>query len=380
MSNHENIEAVMDFYKLNNEVLFNNNNKKVIWQPRIDAWYRDRTHKGIDRLPERYKGMSLRDIYLDLGCSNRIYDFNECFSKVYDSTIKHQIIEHNEMMYEEIFETPVGRINQLMMRNESNHGIYPKKWFIETKEDFIVQIWIEEHTSMVFDEDKYNELLDYWQDLGAPQVFIDRVNVQKLFLELMGVTNAIYAIFDYPEVVENYFEVLEKAQTRWFKVYNDSPIRIINYGDNIHNGTLPPALFKKYVLPAYQRRSKLWNNKFIFAHWDGDTKHILKFAKDTTLDGIEAITPKPQGDVTLDEMKEHLGDLFLIDGIPAILFDDIYPVETLIETTKKIIQLFAPNLVLGISDEISSTGDIERVRIVGRIVDEYNQSVEGEKQ
>jgi hypothetical protein len=55
-------------------------------------------------------------------------------------------------------------------------------------------------------------------------------------------------------------------------------------------------------------------------------------------------------------------------------------VETLIETTKKIIQLFAPNLVLGISDEISSTGDIERVRIVGRIVDEYNQSVEGEKQ
>jgi hypothetical protein len=42
----------------------------------------------------------------------------------------------------------------------------------------------------------------------------------------------------------------------------------------------------------------------------------------------------------------------------------------------KLIDLFAPNLILGISDEISSTGDIERIRLVGRIVDEYNASLE----
>jgi hypothetical protein len=37
-----------------------------------------------------------------------------------------------------------------------------------------------------------------------------------------------------------------------------------------------------------------------------------------------------------------------------------------------LIELFAPKLVLGISDEISSNGDIERVRVVGEIVDQYN--------
>jgi hypothetical protein len=37
------------------------------------------------------------------------------------------------------------------------------------------------------------------------------------------------------------------------------------------------------------------------------------------VDGIEAITPEPQGDVTLEEMKEGLGDdLVLLDGIPAL--------------------------------------------------------------
>ena len=91
------------------------------------------------------------------------------------------------------------------------------------------------------------------------------------------------------------------------------------------------------------------------------------------MDGIEAITPKPQGDVTLEEVKEALGDdIFLLDGIPAIYFDNTFSVETLTECVHKIIDLFAPKLVLGVSDEISSTGDIERVRLVGEIVDAYN--------
>ncbi len=38
----------------------------------------------------------------------------------------------------------------------------------------------------------------------------------------------------------------------------------------------------------------------------------------------------------------------------------------------KLIELFSPKLILGISDEISLTGDIERIRVVGEIVEKYN--------
>jgi hypothetical protein len=47
----------------------------------------------------------------------------------------------------------------------------------------------------------------------------------------------------------------------------------------------------------------------------------------------------------------------------------------LAECTEKVIKLFAPRLVLGISDEMSSQGDIERIRLVGKIVDDYNASL-----
>ena len=84
----------------------------------------------------------------------------------------------------------------------------------------------------------------------------------------------------------------------------------------------------------------------------------------------------PQGDVSPEEIKEALGDeMFLLDGIPAIYFDDTYSPEVLIECTERLIEMFAPKLILGISDEISSTGDIERIRLVDDIVNTYNDQV-----
>ena len=83
--------------------------------------------------------------------------------------------------------------------------------------------------------------------------------------------------------------------------------------------------------------------------------------------------------MTLEEVKAALGDdIFLLDGIPAIFFDKTFSVETLLSCAERVIELFAPKLILGISDEISSTGDLERVRLVGEVVDTYNARFESE--
>jgi hypothetical protein len=182
---------------------------------------------------------------------------------------------------------------------------------------------------------------------------------------------------DYPATCERFFEALTRSQEQLIEVINASPIRIINFGDNLHGSTTSPELFEKYILPVYQRRCELLHKagKFVSSHWDGNVKPLLPYAKDTGLDGIEAITPLPQGDVTLEETKAALGDMFLLDGIPAIYFDETYSEQTLIGCAKKCIDLFAPHLILGVSDEVSSHGDIERVRLVAEVVDEYNERV-----
>lgn len=363
--------------KLHLDVVRGKSEGKIIWQPRIGCWYNDKIFAG-EKLPEPYEGMDVPNIFRELGCSARLYEFNQCFRRVDDPKVKRYSQQVSETQTEHVMETPVGKISTIIEVTPTSPATLTKKWWITSEEDIKVAMWAEERCSWKWDQVHFDKTYEIWGGLGAPTVFMPRVNIQHLYIDVMGVEQATYSLFDYPKTVEKYFKVLDQSHDRLIDVINESPIEIINFGDNLHAGTLPPNLFKKYVLPAYQRRNEKLHkaNKFTHSHWDGDTKPLLQFSRDCGLDGIEAITPKPQGDVTLKEVKDALGDeVFLIDGIAAILFDKTFSIDELIHQTEEIIQLFAPKLILGISDEISSTGDIERIKVVGEIVDDYNAKV-----
>lgn len=370
-TDHKNI----DLYNFQLDSIRGKTDGRILWQPRIGCWFEDKQFAG-EEFPDVFKGMDLVEIYKELGCSNRIYEYNDCFQAEDDETIHRRQRRLSALETEYTVNTPVGSICCIMAENTSNSGTFAKKWWVEDEEDLKVMSYILEHQTWIWREDVYQKIQKKWGRIGAPAIFMPRVNIQYLYIDIMGVENAVYLLTDEKEAVEAFFQVFEKNQEQMIEVINQSPIEMVDFGDNLHCGMLPPAYFEEYILPAYQRRCKLLHQggKFVYAHWDGDTKTILKYARQTGLDGIEAITPKPQGDVTLQEVKEALGDMWLLDGIAAILFDDRYPMQELIDQVKECIDLFAPHLILGISDELSSTGNIERVRMVRKLVDEYNRN------
>jgi hypothetical protein len=363
--------------KLHRDVCFGRSNDKIIWQPRIGAWYTDKIFDD-GHLPEPYSEMDLYDLYRSLGVSARLYEFNSCFRRVEHPGVKTHKEKINETDTRIITSTPVGNQTTIHRKFESSWYYETLKWEVESIEDLKIATWREENATWEWDQEKYEYWMDKTVDLGAPTMFMPRMNVQSLYIEKMGVENGIVAMYEWRDEIETFFAKLEDNHERLIDVINQCPIEIINYGENIHAGTLSPELFLKYHLPACQRRSDKLHQagKFVCSHWDGDTKPLLKYAKETGLDGIEAITPIPQGDVTLEEIKEGLGDeLFFIDGIPAVYFDHTFSEKTLLDFTEKLIDMFAPKLILGISDEISSTGDVERIRLVDKLVNSYNQSV-----
>ncbi len=367
----------LNLAKMNRDAAFGKAGGWILWQPRIQAWFTDREFQGI-ALPPHYQGMSHADIYRDLGCSNRVYQYNSCF--VPD---EHPSIIRNEEVIDsyrlrQIAHTPVGTITTVLRRTPNSPSLIKEKRWIETREDMNTATWILDHSDWSWNQETFDSIHSEWGGLCAPTMYMPRVNVQSLYIDTMGVENAVYALMEWGAVVDDHFRALHENHLRMIKVINSSPIELVCFGDNLHCSTLSPTLFEKYVLPAYLMRcEKLHQSgKFVFSHWDGDTRMLLPYARICGLDGIEAITPKPQGDVTLEKVKEALGDqVFLLDGIPALLFDPGYTEDELAECTVRVIHLFAPKLILGISDEMASTGDIERIRLVGRIVDDYNASL-----
>jgi len=363
-----------DFARLHEDVAFGRAGGRVIWQPRILCWYADKVFAG-EELPGRFRGMRPPQIFRELAVSARVYEYNRCFRRVEERRVELCEKRLNETDTEYAAETPAGSQTWRHRRSPNSPHHITLKWPVTSRSELEVAAWRERHTSWEWDADAFEEVAAEWGRLGAPTMYMPRASVQSLYIDLMGVERAVFAIHDWPEAVEEYFRALDESHDRLIDVINASRVNIINFGDNVHAGTLSPRLFEKYVLPVYRRRSQRLHEagKFVHAHWDGDTCPLLPFARETGLDGIEAVTPRPQGDVTLEEVKEAFGDeMFLIDGLPAIYFDETYPVSALEECTHRLLELFAPRLILGISDEISSTGDLERVEVVKQIVEEYN--------
>lgn len=360
--------------ELNRKVINRQANGQTIWQPRIGAWLDDMVFRG-EELPGKFAGCGHSGIFEKIGCSDRLYQFNNCLEQKYDDSVKVIRNEMGNRTFQQIIETPIGRVNQIMRGNSSNPGHMPIKWFIETLEDLKVYTYIEEATTFSFNMDTYNRLYTELSHLGLPTIFVPRTNIQKLLIELSGVEDTFNLLSDYEDEVEDYFKALSKSQESAWKILAESPIEWINYGDNLHCKILPPYMFEKYILPEYEKRGDFLHRggKFLYSHWDGEVKDILPYAKTCFLDGIEAITPIPQGDVTLEEVKSALGDeIFLVDGIAALLFNETYPIEQLKEQTEKVLELFEGQLVLGISDEFPSDGKLEKIEYVNDIVNEFN--------
>jgi len=341
----------------------------VLWQPRIEHWYH--TNRDAGTLPERYRGMTLLEVFDDLGCSARPYwAFNECFHYDPPEDLRREEFRNGDKTTV-IDHTPAGDlVTVLQQTSVASHTLkYPG----ETPKNFHAIEWVLKHKRVWFDPQAYAGACAEIGDRGAPAIFIPRINIMRIMIEFMGFENGTTALYLYPAEMDRLIDAINESDDAVLDTVAKSPVEIVNFGDNVHQALCAPPIFEKYVLPEYVRRNKRLHaaGKKTYPHWDGDCKQLLPYARDCGFDGIEAITPVPQGDVTLEEVRDALGDararLILLDGIPCTDFLTTEPIESLVENTCKCIEYFWPNLVLGISDEISPVGDIERVRLVSEI-------------
>jgi len=184
----------------------------------------------------------------------------------------------------------------------------------------------------------------------------------------------VIALWKHREKVEELLRVFDENDDERFALIRKAPFKLVNFGDNIDEGLCSPPLFKKYMIPYYQRRTKELHQagKYCTSHWDGKIKKLLPYIKETGLDGLECVPPVPQGNVTLEELKEALGDKILIDGIPATHFLPPVTDDELKAFVGKLLDTFSPNIIVGISDMLPPDGSIEKVRMVGEIVRKYS--------
>lgn len=350
----------------------------VLFQPRMEWWYQ--YNKTRETFPARYQKMDLLELFDDLDVSIRYFSYitglpgavGVKYSK--KVKIKEKIKEKKKFL---IYTTPKGELVE--ESKQSSDGAWRiLKFPIKTPKDIEEAIWLYENTSYLFIRENFEKGSEFVGERGEPQFFLPQSGYQYLAIQLMGIENLIYALADFPEKVERLMQAINNSYDSLYKdIISYRKIKIINFGENIDANIVSPRYFEKYCVPFYEKRSTQLQKAGIYTyiHIDGSFKPLLKHLKDLPFDGLEALTPLPQGDVNLEEMKDAVGEKILLDGIPAIMFLPNYPLEKFKDFVRKIIKLFWPRLILGASDEVPPPADIERVRVVSEIVDDFNRKL-----
>jgi hypothetical protein len=354
-----------EFAQINLDIFSGKDPGRVLWQPRLEFWYKVNQKRGT--LPPHLRDASLLDLYDYCHASVR-YFVNPLRHEFEGVTITRRWLD--EKTLQRTYHTPVGTLTDALHYDDYGLSAYNSEYILKTPREFEIYEYMLQHETWSWNQAAYNEAIQRIGGRGAPQFYFRRSPIQGLFIENMGFENTIYMMTDHPEVIERYVEVASAADDALYQVLCQSPVPILNFGENIDAHMDPPSIWRRHLLPYYTRRVNqlLDAGKKCYIHIDGAMKPLIRVIRESPFPAIEACTPLPQGDVTLEEIKEALGDRILVDGIPAVLFLPFFPLEELKETTRQVVELFYPRLVMGISDEIPPDGDIERVRLVGEWV------------
>jgi len=365
----------------------------VIFQPRIKHWYDVNLAAGT--LPEKYQGLYLDEVYRDLDVTPReVWGSGDAGSEFtgyltlqtregddvevwvrQTHGLSYETEPHDYVITE--YRTPVGMMRQIQRRTEYGTSLYNVEYFLKDLKDIEVYKYVLQERMYRWDRLRYEWGRRRYGDDLPLRVQLPRSPLMWLTVGMMGFERTVLMLWRQRKEMEELMLLLEEEFYKMLDVCKGKPIVELSFGDNMHQDMCSPPLFKKYVIPFYRRVTPKVHEVGMYAtsHWDGFVKQLLPLVKETGLDGLECVTPLPQGDVTLEEMKEGMEGMFLRDGIPAVLFCPWISLKTLEEHVRKLLEMFHPRLILGISDLLPANADIERIRFVNKIVKEFNESL-----
>jgi hypothetical protein len=341
-----------------------------LFQPRAEPWYH--WHSIFGKLPQELAERGLQGFYDDLGLSMRYMQ--------YYTGIEGPVVENHSarLRVEEkesggrrtrVYHTPAGDLLEewkLTVDQTWRKVVFP----VRDVEDLRKLRWVFGEISYGFSVENYDRGDRFVGPRGVPQFWVPKSPYQALAQQWMKLPDLIYALADFPAEVVATMNAIDASYDRLYEeIVGSRRARIVNFGENIHEQLLSPKYFEEYLVPFYEKRSGQLRNTGIYTHIhiDGFFRTLLPYLRTLPFDGYEALTPHPQGDLELQEIAEHISGRVLLDGIPAVMFLPSFPREDLMATVERIVQLFHPRLILGVSDEVPEGAGmqaIERVRLV----------------
>ena len=342
----------------------------LVWAPNFDWWYNVNKRNGT--LPDKYRHMTRHDICREIDAA--IWQRVGMLKTVYDGvTVKAYNTETDRRI---VYETPRGCLEEHYEKASDASGTYfLKGHLIRNVDDIKIAKYIAQATDFEPDYEGYFQQLEQVGDNG---IVLTQEGRSVPFIDFgktdVGWENGLYMWTDYKTEVDDLLKAYTDRALRQYSTLADSPVTVIESGDNMDQSTFPPYLFEEYAIPYYQQVSEILHkkNKIHKVHWCGQTQNLLHYLTELDIDVVEAVSVEPMAPLSLREALDKLeGKVVLQGGIAAVMvcheggsYDDF------IIYMNKLLDQIQPSdsIVLGMSDNVPANADFSRVEAVSRIL------------
>lgn len=287
------------------------------------------------------------------------------------------VTELNGYQRRRIFKTAVGQLEEHTCFTELTCSEGYTKHLVESKEDLKVLAYILKNRQLVPDcIDDYNDRARLWRSYdGIPCIALPRSPLPAFFVEWAGVQNGIYLMYDCPELVENILDLFEEQEKPILDAVCSVAPPLVHFADNLTSETFT-SFFDRHMAPQYKRRlEKLHSaNVKCAIHLDGTVKGLLPKLAGVGIDAIEALTPKPAGDMEVEQMRDVVEneDVVLWGGVPGTVFSYPYTWDDMKKRVERVLESWdGQPFVLGIADQVPPDGDITMVKKISDLVKKW---------
>jgi hypothetical protein len=320
--------------------------------------------------PRGYKERQLRNMGLCLvDLSTPVYGFKtpnvtmETTEHVTSFSLddRYSCVAQQKQVIDRTYNTPVGTIREKYKRGYALFE-WPSEWAIKDLRDYQTVKCIIDDTEYFPNYDDFSKVERIMGDDGVAAAMTPKSPLQSMLLDLMGYTRFSLDYRMHRAEFDDLYQVFRRKQLEMYRIVADSPAEIVLLDDNINGVVTSPKLFEDFCVPFYDEIADMLHakGKILAVHLDGKLKCLRDLIARTKIDVVEAFTPPPIGDISIDEARATWKGKVLWTNFPATVSLEAQ-LDRVEREVVNILQSAAPghDFALGITEDI---GDIKSMR------------------